>query len=62
MPSAQKIQQDGLTLGEMVKMQQQKIEELTLYLIEQNRALREQQKQLKQLQEMKKGKTNQKQP
>ena len=34
MPSAQEIEKDGADLGEIVKLQQVKIEELTLYLIE----------------------------
>lgn len=33
MPTAKEIETDGLELGEMVKMQQKKIEELTLHLI-----------------------------
>ncbi|MBK7130322.1 MAG: hypothetical protein IPH66_13310 [Crocinitomicaceae bacterium] len=33
-PSAEQIDQDGLNLGEMQKIQMQKIEEMTLYLIE----------------------------
>jgi hypothetical protein len=33
-PSAEEIEQKGLDLGEMVKQQQVKIEELTLYLLE----------------------------
>ena len=35
-PSAEQIDQDGLNLGEMQKIQMQKIEELTLYLIKLN--------------------------
>lgn len=34
MPSADEIKKEGLDLGEMQKMQMQKIEELTLYIIE----------------------------
>jgi len=37
MPSAKEIDAQGLQLGEMVKMQQKKIEELTLQLIELNK-------------------------
>jgi hypothetical protein len=37
MPSAKEIDVQGLQLGEMVKMQQKKIEELTLQLIELNK-------------------------
>ncbi|MCV9928328.1 hypothetical protein OIU83_11715 [Flavobacterium sp. LS1R49] len=36
-PSAKDITEKGLELGEMVKIQQEKIEELTLYLIQQNK-------------------------
>lgn len=36
-PSAQKIKEDGIELGEMAKIQQEKIEELTLYIIQLNK-------------------------
>ncbi|MCV9930886.1 hypothetical protein OIU80_01195 [Flavobacterium sp. LS1R47] len=36
-PSAKEITEKGLELGEMAKIQQEKIEELTLYLIQQNK-------------------------
>lgn len=36
-PSAKEIVENGLKLGEMIKIQQEKIEELTLYLIQQNK-------------------------
>lgn len=36
-PSAKQVEQDGIELGEMAKIQQEKIEELTLYIIEQNK-------------------------
>ncbi|WP_443946645.1 hypothetical protein ACJVDH_05950 [Pedobacter sp. AW1-32] len=39
MPSAKEVESNGLELGEMVKMQQKKIEELTLYLIEMKKEL-----------------------
>ncbi|MGN6494034.1 MAG: hypothetical protein ACTHLE_18695 [Agriterribacter sp.] len=39
MPSAKEIENNGLELGEMVKQQQKKIEELTLYIIEQNKRI-----------------------
>lgn len=42
-PSAREIAQEGLDLGEMQKKQMQKIEELTLYLIEINKKLESQQ-------------------
>jgi len=38
-PSAKEITEKGLPLGEMAKIQQEKIEELTLYLIQQNKEL-----------------------
>ncbi len=40
-PSAQEIQQNGLPLGEMSNVLLQKIEELTLYAIEQNKVIEE---------------------
>ncbi len=46
MPAAKEIEQKGLDLGEIVKQQQVKIEELTLYIIEQDKAKQAQQKQL----------------
>jgi hypothetical protein len=39
MPSEAIIISDGLDLGNVVKLQQQKIEELTLYLIEQQKQI-----------------------
>ncbi|WP_344832444.1 cell division protein ZapB [Chryseobacterium ginsenosidimutans] len=41
-PSAKEIQEKGLNVGEMSNLLLQKIEELTLYTIEQNKALKEQ--------------------
>ena len=40
-PSAKQIETDGLDLGELVKLQMQKIEELTLYVIELERRISE---------------------
>ncbi|MCX2495301.1 hypothetical protein OQX63_17555 [Pedobacter sp. PF22-3] len=40
MPSAKDIETNGLVLGEVVKLQQKKIEELTLHLIEKDKALK----------------------
>jgi hypothetical protein len=37
MPSAKQVKEEGIELGEMVKMQQEKIEELTLYLLQLNK-------------------------
>lgn len=49
MPSAKEVETNGIALGEMVKLQQQKIEELTLHLIEKDKQLIK----LKQADEMK---------
>jgi hypothetical protein len=46
MPSAQEVEKNGLNLGEMVKLQAKKIEELTLYLIEQQQRIDRLEKQL----------------
>lgn len=40
-PSAQQVKEEGIALGEMAKIQQEKIEELTLYLIQQNKEIQE---------------------
>ncbi|MDQ0966765.1 hypothetical protein QFZ20_002168 [Flavobacterium sp. W4I14] len=40
MPTAKEIAENGLELGEMVRLQQQKIEELTLHLIDKDKALK----------------------
>ncbi|MBW4890124.1 hypothetical protein KXQ82_10375 [Mucilaginibacter sp. HMF5004] len=42
MPSAEKIEKDGLDLGEMNKLLTKKVEELTLYLIEKDKEVKEQ--------------------
>lgn len=39
MPSAEKVEAKGLELGEITRLQQEKIEELTLYIIELNKRL-----------------------
>ncbi|MDN3588107.1 hypothetical protein QWY86_15595 [Pedobacter aquatilis] len=44
MPSAEHIEREGLTVGVMIKLQQKKIEELTLYLIEKDKALNKSEK------------------
>jgi hypothetical protein len=46
-PSAKEITENGLALGEMAKIQQEKIEELTLYLIQQNKEIEELKSQMK---------------
>ena len=38
-PSAAEVKQDGIALGDMSRIQQEKIEELTLYIIAQNKRL-----------------------
>ncbi len=38
-PSAKEIETNGGDLGELVKLQMQKIEELTLYIIQQNKRI-----------------------
>ncbi len=38
-PSAKQVEEDGLSLGEISKIQQEKIEELTLYIIELNKRI-----------------------
>jgi hypothetical protein len=38
-PTAEEVKEKGLELGEAVKIQQEKIEELTLYLIQQNKEI-----------------------
>ncbi len=46
-PSAKEVAENGIELGEIAKIQQEKIEELTLYIIEQNKLNKEQTEQLK---------------
>ncbi|QOG89643.1 hypothetical protein HUE46_06240 [Flavobacterium columnare] len=45
-PSAKEITEKGLELGEIARVQQEKIEELTLYLIQQNKEIQELKKKL----------------
>lgn len=45
-PSAKTVENEGLSLGEIAKIQQEKIEELTLYLIDQNKKIELQQRQI----------------
>ena len=49
MPSAEEVEIEGLDLGDISRRQQEKIEELTLYLIEQNKQLKEQKDQIQEL-------------
>lgn len=46
-PSAKEVAENGVQLGEMSKIQQEKIEELTLYLIKQNKEIEELKAQVK---------------
>jgi hypothetical protein len=52
-PSASQIKADGFELGGMTKIQQEKIEELTLYLIAQNKQIEELKTLVKALEEQK---------
>lgn len=53
-PSAKEVAQNGIELGEIAKIQQEKIEELTLYLIQQQKELNELKEQVKLLLESQK--------
>lgn len=48
-PSAKEITKEGLMLGEITKIQQEKIEELTLYLIQQNKEIEKLKQEIKEL-------------
>ncbi|NNF02335.1 MAG: hypothetical protein HKN22_06595, partial [Bacteroidia bacterium] len=50
-PSAECVEQDGISIGEMSKVMMEKIEELTLHTIEQQELIENQQKMIKQLSE-----------
>ncbi|AJW63271.1 hypothetical protein VO54_01795 [Elizabethkingia miricola] len=50
-PNTKEVTENGLSLGENQKLLLQKIEELTLYSIEQNKLIKEQQERLKKLEE-----------
>lgn len=52
-PSAKQVKEEGIELGNMSKIQQEKIEELTLYLIQQNKEIEELKAQVKLLLERK---------
>lgn len=51
-PSAQQVEEEGIALGEMANLQQEKIEELTLYIIQQNKINEEQNKEIQELKEL----------
>ncbi|GAB3909951.1 hypothetical protein [Mucilaginibacter boryungensis] len=48
-PSAQEVEKNGLNLGEMNKLLLKKVEELTLYLIDKDKEVKGQQKEINQL-------------
>lgn len=49
MPSEQEVAKNGINLGEMVRLQTKKIEELTLYLLKENETKQVQQKEIDEL-------------
>lgn len=49
-PSAKQVKEDGIELGDMARIQQEKIEELTLYAIAQDKQIENQNKKLEQQQ------------
>ncbi len=51
-PSAKQVKEEGIELGNMAKIQQEKIEELTLYIIEQNKQLEAQNKRIEKLESL----------
>lgn len=59
-PSAAQIAKEGIALGEMIKIQQEKIEELTLYIIEQNKTNEKQAKDIEELKKLVSNLTNNK--
>lgn len=48
-PSAKVVEAEGIEVGNMAKIHQEKIEELTLYVIQQNKQLEQQQKEINEL-------------
>lgn len=48
-PSAKQVAEEGISVGEMAKIQQEKIEELTLYIIAQDKQIKAQQQKLETL-------------
>lgn len=46
-PSAKQVKEEGINVGDMARIQQEKIEELTLYLIQQNKEIMELKNQMK---------------
>ena len=51
-PSATEIEKSGMNVGDIARLQQEKIEELTLYAIDQEKRINEQQAELKELRKM----------
>lgn len=51
-PSAKQVKENGIELGEIAKIQQEKIEELTLYTIQQQKQLEKQQQEIEELKAM----------
>lgn len=51
-PSAEQVKEEGIELGEMAKIQQEKIEELTLYIIEQNKINEKQSREIEELKKL----------
>jgi hypothetical protein len=51
-PSAEEVEADGVNLGKTARITMEKVEELTLYMIEQQEQLEEQKELLKQQQEL----------
>jgi hypothetical protein len=50
-PSAAQVKEEGIELGNMAKIQQEKIEELTLYIIELNKKMEAQEKRLNEMEQ-----------
>ena len=55
MPSAAEVEKDGIAVGDIIKRQQEKIEELTLYLIEMKKQNDELQKRMEALEQNQKN-------
>ena len=53
MPSAKEVEEEGLELGNIVKLQQEKIEELTLHLIDQEKEIEQLKAKNKEIDELK---------
>ena len=53
MPSAKQVEEEGIEMGNIIKLQQEKIEELTLYLIQQEKEIQKLKEQNSQLEDLK---------